>query len=285
MAVLLDGRSLACRIESRQEREVLKLKRAGIIPTLAVILVGNDSASQIYVSKKQEEGKRIGISVKVFRYSKDMNTVGLISQIEKLNSDKNIHGIIVQFPLPKKISQEKVIEAISPKKDVDGVHPLNWGMLAYKKTGLMPCTPAAVMELLRYYKIPIKGKEVVIVGKGVIVGKPLSILLLNEDATLTVAHKETKNLKLHTKMADILISAVGYPGLIKADMVKRNAVVVDVGITRKRNKAVGDVDYKSVLKKVSYITPVPGGVGPVTVAMLLENVIKIAKDISIKPNI
>lgn len=274
---LLDGKKLAQKIEARQKIEVAKLKKKRITPTLAVILVGKDPASGIYVHKKQEAAKRIGVELKLFKYAKNTKTQDVVSEIQALNQDKKIHGIIVQLPLPKYINQEEIIESISPKKDVDGFHPLNWGKLAYKSEGLLPCTPAAVMELLHFYKINLKGKEVVIVGKGNFVGKPLSILLLNSDATLTMVHIFTKNLKFHTKRADILISAAGSPQLIKKDMVKKGAIVIDVGISRKGKKITGDVDFRNVSKVASFITPVPGGVGPVTVAMLLENVIKIAE--------
>lgn len=274
---LLDGKRLALKIEQRQKIQVAKLRKTGIIPTLAVILAGEDPASGIYVSKKQEAGKRIGVEVKVFRYPKSIKTEKIVSKIESLNRNKKIHGIIVQLPLPNNINQEKIIESISPEKDVDGFHPLNWGKLAYKSEGLLPCTPAGIMEILHFYKIPLKGKEVVIVGKGNFVGKPLSILLLNSDATLTVVHLATKNLKFHTRRADVLISAAGVPNLIKKDMVKKGAVVIDVGISRNKGKITGDVDFNKVSKIASYITPVPGGIGPITVAMLLENVIKIAR--------
>ena len=276
MAKLLDGRKLAQKIEKRQKIVIAKLRKKGIIPTLAVILVGKDPASGIYVSKKQEAASRIGVKVMVFKYPSRAKTEKVASKIQKLNRDKKVHGIIVQLPLPKHINQEKIIEAISPSKDVDGFHPLNWGKLANKSEGLLPCTPAAVIELLHFYKIKLKGKEVVIVGKGNFVGKPLSILLLNEDTTLTVTHIFTKNLKEHTRRADILISAAGVLRLIKKDMVKKGAVVVDVGISREGKKITGDVDFEEVSKVASYITPVPGGIGPVTVAELLKNVVKIA---------
>jgi len=276
MAKLLDGKKIAHRLEAEQKKKVASLKKKGVNPALAVILVGEDPASEVYVSKKKEAAARIGLKVNLYKYPKFSRTDTIVSKIKKLNVDKKTHGIIVQLPLPKKINQEEIIEAISPSKDVDGFHPLNWGRLAYKSEGLLPCTPAAVMEILYSYKISLKGKEVVIVGKGNFVGKPLSILLLNEDSTLTVVHSNTKDLKFHTKNADILISAAGCPRLIKGDMVKNGVVVVDVGISRVGNKIVGDVDFKNVFKKASYITPVPGGVGPVTVAELLKNVIKIA---------
>lgn len=276
MSKVLDGKKLAQRMEARQKKRVAELRRKGIVPTLAVILVGKDPASQIYVSRKKEAASRIGLEVKVFKYPENAKVENILRKIENLNKDKKIHGIIVQLPLPKHINQGRIIEAISPSKDVDGFHPLNWGKLAYKTEGLIPCTPAAVLALLDFYKIPLQGKEVVVVGKGNFVGKPLSILLLNENATLTVVHRSTKNLKFHTKRADILISATGSPSLIKKDMVKKGAVVVDVGISRENGRVTGDVDFKEVSKVVSFISPVPGGVGPVTVAMLLENVIKIA---------
>lgn len=280
MAKLLDGKKLAKKMETKQKKIVASLRKKGIVPTLAVILVGRDPASGIYVSKKQEAATRIGLKVNVYDYPENIKTKILVSKIEKLNKDKKTHGIIVQLPLPKNINQAEIIESISPAKDVDGFHPLNWGKLAYKSEGLLPCTPAAVMDLFHFYKIPLKGKEVVIIGKGNFVGKPLSILLLNEDATLTVIHIETKNLKFHTKRADILISAAGKVGLIKKDMVKKGVVMVDVGISRIGKRIVGDVDFKNVSKIASYITPVPGGIGPVTVAELLENVIKIAQQSS-----
>ena len=276
MAKILDGKKLALKIEKEQKSKVSILRKKGIIPTLAVILIGEDEASKIYVSKKEEAASRVGVEVKLFKYKKNSKTSEIVSKIQKLNKDKSIHGILVQFPPPKGIDQEKIIEAISPYKDVDGFHPLNWGKLAYKTEGLLPCTPAAVMELLDFYKISLKGKEVVIIGKGKFVGKPLSIMFLNKNSTLTVVHRSTKDLKFHTKNADILISAAGKPLLIKKEMVKNGVVVLDVGISRIGKKIAGDVDFKEVSKVASFITPVPGGVGPVTVVMLLENVIKIA---------
>ncbi len=277
MAKILDGKKVASKIEANLKREVLKLKTKGITPTLAVILVGEDQASKIYISKKEEAALRIGINVKLFKFGKKAKTQEIVKKILSLNKNKQVNGIIVQVPLPYGINQEKIIEAISPAKDVDGFHPLNWGKLAYKSEGLLPCTPAAILEILKFYKVPLAGKEVVIVGKGNIVGKPLSILILNQDATLTVVHSKTKNLKFHTKRADILISATGRPLLIKKDMVKKGGVVIDVGISRTKEGISGDVDFKGVSTVASYITPVPGGVGPVTVAELLKNVVKISR--------
>lgn len=274
--MILNGKNFALAIEKREAKKVKMLTRKGIIPRLAVILVGDDPASLLYVSKKREAGKRMGVEVDIHQY-KNISNKKVIQKIEMLNRDKKIHGIIVQFPLPENLDSQKIIESVSPEKDVDGLHPLNWGRLAYKKHELIPSTPAAVLEILKSNKIKLQGQEVVIVGKGNITGKPLSILLLNEDSTLTIVHAKTKNLKQHTIRADILISATGSPLLIKNNMVKKGAVVIDIGISKKNKKVIGDVDFNSISKKAFLVTPVPGGVGPITVAMLLKNVVKMAQ--------
>lgn len=278
MTKILDGKRLAKSIEEESKKEIALSK---LSPKLAIILVGDDEASKIYVNKKKKAGDRIGVNVDIFHYAENDNSQDIIDKIKKLNNDVSFHGIIVQMPLPQGFDKQRIIEAVSPEKDVDGAHPLNWGRLAYTIKDVTPCTAFSVMNILHYYQIPIQSKEVVVVGKSELVGKPLSILLMNEDATLTVVHRKTKNLKKHTQNADILISAAGQANLITEDMIKKGAVVVDVGINRIGGKVVGDVDFESVKNKASAITPVPGGVGPVTVAQLIKNVVDNARRLGI----
>ncbi|NTU69587.1 bifunctional 5,10-methylenetetrahydrofolate dehydrogenase/5,10-methenyltetrahydrofolate cyclohydrolase [bacterium] len=275
--IILDGKKLSKQIEATDKKRAHILIEKNIVPTLAIILVGEDKASKIYIQKKISAGLRVGVKVNLYHYKEDTKTEEVLAKINDLNIDKSTHGIIVQLPLPEQIDKQEILEQISPEKDVDGVHPLNWGRLAYKKHDFIPCTPAAIMEILKEYNISIKGKEVLIIGKSEIVGKPLAILLMNEEATLTIAHKGTKDLVAHTKNADIIISATGVPGLINSEMIKEGVVLVDVGIIRIGSKVVGDIDFESASKKAAAITPVPGGIGPVTVSMLLRNVILFAE--------
>lgn len=281
--ILMDGRKVSKSILLGLSKEVNRLSVDHIHPKLAVILVGKDPASISYVAQKQKACALTGVEWEQFDYDENVTTENLISKIEDLNKDQNIHGILVQLPLPKSISTPDVIKAISPEKDVDGFTICNMGkmFLGTKFEYLAPCTPTGIVRLLEYYKIPIDGKEVVVVGRSNIVGKPLSLMLLNRDATVTTCHFHTKDLASHTKRADILCTAVGKANLITADMVKNKAVVIDIGITRLENgKLHGDVDFDEVSKKASYITPVPGGVGPMTVACLIENTITAAKRIN-----
>ena len=275
---ILDGKSLALEIQEQIKQEVQMLNQRKITPGLAVILVGNDPASQSYVNMKAKACSQTGIYSTTHEMPESITQDALLQTILMLNQNPNIDGILVQLPLPKHIDATSVLEAISPKKDVDGFHPFNMGRIFCNLEGFIPATPMGVITLLKHYQIPIKGKNVVIVGASNIVGKPLGALFLNENATITLCHIYTQNLMEHTKKADILCVGVGKPNLITKDMVKEGAVVVDIGITRLDNgRIVGDVDYENVAPLCSYITPVPGGVGPMTIASLLQNTIKAAK--------
>ena len=276
---ILDGKKLSQKIKEEVKKEVEELKSKGIVPGLAVILVGNDPASQTYVKMKSNACKETGIYSVVHEFPETISEKELLSTIDMINENPNIHGLLIQLPLPKHIDTTKILERVSPKKDVDGFHPYNMGRLVEGLDTFAPCTPLGVMELFKEYNIDVKGKDVCIVGASNIVGKPMWALLLNEFATVDICHIETKDLKAHTNKAEIVIVGVGKPNLITADMVKEGVIVVDIGINKLSNgKIVGDVDFENVSKKASYITPVPGGVGPMTIAMLLKNTIKAAKN-------
>ncbi len=279
MAIILDGKSLAQKIKDELKIEIDSyVKKGHRKPALAVILVGDDPASQIYVKNKRESCNYVGINSLFFHLPENTTQEELLELIGKLNGDEDVDGILVQLPLPSHINASSIIEAISPEKDVDGFHPVNMGKLSTGKSdGIIPCTPLGIWILLKHYKINFLKKDVVIVGASNIVGKPMGLLFLkNEDSTVTICHKNTKDLKFHTKYADILIVAVGKPNLITADMVKEGVVVVDVGINRLENgKLVGDTDFENLKEKAFAITPVPGGVGPMTVASLLVNTVSI----------
>jgi methylenetetrahydrofolate dehydrogenase (NADP+)/methenyltetrahydrofolate cyclohydrolase len=287
MAIQLDGKALAFEIKTELKARVEKLKAAGKKIGLAAVLVGDNPASEVYVRNKARFSEEIGVHSEIVRPPGNITTIGLITVILALNDRPDITGIIVQSPLPKKISEREASEAILPGKDVDGFHPHNMGRLVLGRPNFVPCTPAAILEILNRYGHSPAGKHCVIVGRGNIVGKPLAIMLAEKtmgNATVTVCHSATKNMAEHTRRADILIAAVGVPELIKGDMVREGAVVVDVGINRVEDKSnpkgyrlVGDVDFDSVSKKAAAITPVPGGVGPMTVAMLLSNTVKAAE--------
>ncbi|HEX13195.1 MULTISPECIES: bifunctional methylenetetrahydrofolate dehydrogenase/methenyltetrahydrofolate cyclohydrolase FolD [Desulfurella] len=275
--VVLDGKTLANKIKSQVKDEIYQLKSKGIIPGLAVILVGNNPASQVYVNMKTKACEEVGIYSINHRMPEEVNEKDLLYVIDMLNKNPLVNAILVQLPLPSKINEERVIEAIDPKKDVDGFHPYNMGRLLRGKPFIYPCTPYGVMKLFEEYNIELKGKDVCVIGTGNITGKPMSYMLLNEYASVQICHIYTKNLKDKTKNADIIISATGKAHLITQDMVKEGAVVVDVGITKINDKIVGDVDFENVSKIASYITPVPGGVGPMTIAVLIENTVFLAK--------
>ncbi|NPB05015.1 MAG: bifunctional methylenetetrahydrofolate dehydrogenase/methenyltetrahydrofolate cyclohydrolase FolD [Aquificae bacterium] len=279
MATILDGRAVSRIYRERIKEEVERFKRLGYRePSLAVVLVGNDPASQVYVNNKQKACKKVGIRSLFYHLPEDTPEERLLSLVGELNENPEVDGILVQLPLPKQINPQKVIETIDPNKDVDGFHPENMGKLfSNLEGGFVPCTPLGIKLLLDHYGIDLKGKDVTVVGAGYIVGKPLSVLMLNLNATVTVCHIYTKDLKEHTRRADVLVSATGVPHLIKEDMVKEGAVVVDVGISKKDGKIVGDVDFERVKEKASYITPVPGGVGPMTITALLLNTLKAYK--------
>ncbi len=277
--ILLDGKSLAEKIKEELKKEVEEYIQKGMRnPALAVILVGDNPASKVYVKNKRNACEQVGINSLCFQLPENTTQVELLELIGKLNGDDNIDGILVQLPLPRHIDTQSIIEAINPKKDVDGFHPENVGKLATgMQDAVLPCTPFGIKLLLKHYHIETFKKDVVVVGASNIVGKPMALLLLrNEESTVTVCHKNTKDLKSHTINAEILIVAVGKPKLITADMVKNGVVVVDVGINRTEDgKLVGDTDFENLKDKVSAITPVPGGVGPMTVASLLINTINL----------
>ncbi|MCX7796566.1 MAG: bifunctional methylenetetrahydrofolate dehydrogenase/methenyltetrahydrofolate cyclohydrolase FolD [bacterium] len=270
MAKIIDGKGIADKIYEELKEEVGTLKDK---PGLAVILVGDDPASIVYVRNKERACKRLGLNYKLLRFPQSIDRDELISNIRALNKDERVNGIIVQMPLPKHLDPFDIVSNIDPLKDVDGLHPDNLGMLLSGKPRIIPCTPFGIIELLKRENIDIKGKNAVIVGRSNLVGKPLFHLLLSLDATVTVCHSKTSDLKGETHRADILVCAVGVPRLITADMVKEGAIVIDVGINRVDDKLVGDVDFEEVKNIAGAITPVPGGVGPMTVAMLMKNVI------------
>jgi methylenetetrahydrofolate dehydrogenase (NADP+)/methenyltetrahydrofolate cyclohydrolase len=272
---LLDGKKLSLEIKEELKNELANYNRK---VGLAVVLVGNDKASALYVSMKKKACEYVGINSISVELPEDISQEELESRVLKLNRDSKVDGILVQLPLPKHLNTDKILELIDPKKDVDGFHPINVGGVLTGLDTFAPCTPLGMVELLDKYKIDIQGKNVVVVGASNIVGKPIASLLLNRNATVEICHIYTQNLKEHTLKADILIVAVGKENLIEANMVKEGAVVLDVGINKTvEGKIVGDVDFENVSKKASYITPVPGGVGPMTIAMLLKNTVKSAK--------
>ena len=281
MAKLIDGKLVSSKIRLEISQETAEfIQKTGIQPHLVVIIVGNDAASMTYVKNKKKACEDVGFKSTVIELPEETPEVELLEQIKELNEDLTVHGILVQLPLPKHIDEQKVIDTISVKKDVDGFHPYQVGALVSGLPCLKPCTPSGVIELLKAYNIDMTGRHAVIVGRSHIVGKPLIQLLLDENATVTVCHSRTQNLAEFTKSADILIVAIGRAHFITADMVKEGAVVIDVGINRlETGKLVGDVLYDEVFEKVSYITPVPGGVGPMTITMLLKNTLKAAKNL------
>ncbi|MFC0561613.1 bifunctional methylenetetrahydrofolate dehydrogenase/methenyltetrahydrofolate cyclohydrolase FolD [Halalkalibacter alkalisediminis] len=276
-ALLLNGKELAAKKREQLKKDVEHLTTKNVVPGLAVILVGEDPASQTYVKAKQKACEQAGIHSVLIKKSDTITEEELLAEIELLNQDKSIDGILVQLPIPKHISEQAVIEKIAPEKDVDGFHPINIGKMMTGEDTFLPCTPYGVVEMLKEAEIDLVGKHVVVVGRSNIVGKPVGQLLLNEHATVTYCHSRTKNLREMTNLADILIVAIGRPNFINAEDVKPGAVVVDVGINRVDGKLCGDVDFDSVKEKASYLTPVPGGVGPMTITMLLENTVQSAR--------
>jgi methylenetetrahydrofolate dehydrogenase (NADP+)/methenyltetrahydrofolate cyclohydrolase len=277
-AKVLNGKELATKIKEELKFEVEELKSKNINPGLAVIIVGNDPASRVYVNSKKKACEMVGI--KSFEYALDENTSEeeLIDLIHKLNRDNKVNGILVQLPLPKHIDEDKVIFAIDVQKDVDAFHPVNVGRLMIGDSQFLPCTPAGIMELIKESGIDVTGKECVVVGRSNIVGKPMAMLLLSKNGTVTVCHSKTKDIEEVCKRADILVVAVGKPEIIKGNCIKPGAVVIDVGVNRLENKKlVGDVEFESAKTIASAITPVPGGVGPMTIAMLMKNTVKAAR--------
>ena len=280
---ILDGKAVSLKVKESVKVRADELKKFGVEPTLAVVLVGEDKASQTYVRAKEKACNEYGIKSVAHRLSENTTQNELLALINVLNLDDSIHGILVQLPLPKHIDTNVVLTAIDPRKDVDGFHAVNVGKLVSGLDGFVPCTPLGVMEILKEYGIDVAGLNAVVIGRSNIVGKPMANLLLNASATVTVTHSKTKNLKEICKNADLIVAAIGKPFFLKADMVKDGAVVVDVGINRLDDgRLVGDVDFEEVAPKCSYITPVPGGVGPMTIAMLLNNTILAAQAKKIK---
>ena len=272
MAKIIDGKALAAKKQAALQEKVERLKaESGLVPGLVVILVGDDPASQVYVRNKERFAKKVGFLSETVRLSESISEEELIQVIEKYNKDERFHGILVQLPLPKHINDKRVILAIDPKKDVDGFHPMNTGHLWSGRPVMVPCTPAGIMELLREYEVALEGKTAVIIGRSNIVGKPMAQLLLEKNATVTLAHSRTRDLAKVTKQADILIVAIGQGHFVTDDFVKEGAVVIDVGMNRDVDgRLIGDVDFEEVEPIASLITPVPGGVGPMTITMLME---------------
>ena len=275
MAVRIDGKALAAQVKERVREEAAKLPRK---PGLAVILVGENPASQVYVNGKEKDCTECGIQSFSHRLPAETSQEELLALVRELNEDRLVDGILCQLPLPKGLDEDAVINAIAPDKDVDCFHPFNVGRMSIGEPVFLPCTPAGVMEMLRAYAVPVKGKNCVVLGRSNIVGKPMAMLLTQADGTVTVCHSKTEHLEEFTRQADILVSAIGKTGFVTADMVKDGAVVIDVAMNRDENgKLCGDVDFAAVEPKASYVTPVPGGVGPMTRAMLMENILTASK--------
>ena len=286
--LILSGKDVSSSVYKGLSERIHALKEKGITPGLAVVLVGEDPASQVYVRSKTRTFKKLDLLTQTYRLPKDTSQDELLGLIKELNNDNSYHGILVQLPLPKQIESDKVINAIDPKKDVDGFHPENAGLLAIGRPRFIPCTPKGIMRILEQYKIDLNGKHVVVVGRSNIVGRPISILtsmkMDGANATTTICHSGTPNIQYHTKTADVIIVALGVPSFLDHEMIKKDAVVIDVGINRidadnqKGYKLVGDADWQSIEKKASAATPVPGGVGPMTIAMLVENTVEAAEN-------
>ncbi|HAA6920150.1 TPA_asm: bifunctional methylenetetrahydrofolate dehydrogenase/methenyltetrahydrofolate cyclohydrolase [Listeria monocytogenes] len=280
MGEIIDGKKLAKEIQEKVTREVAELVKEGKKPGLAVVLVGDNQASRTYVRNKQKRTEEAGMKSVLIELPENVTEEKLLSVVEELNEDKTIYGILVQLPLPEHISEEKVIDTISYDKDVDGFHPVNVGNLFIGKDSFVPCTPAGIIELIKSTGTQIEGKRAVVIGRSNIVGKPVAQLLLNENATVTIAHSRTKDLPQVAKEADILVVATGLAKFVKKDYIKPGAIVIDVGMDRdENNKLCGDVDFDDVVQEAGFITPVPGGVGPMTITMLLANTLKAAKRI------
>ena len=285
---ILSGKDTAKSIYNNLKLRISSLKEQGVVPGLCVVLVGEHPASKIYVRTKTKKLKSLGLISETIQLPENVEQRKLIKVIDDLNNDTNYHGILVQLPLPKHINSQKIIGAISPKKDVDGFHPENVGWLSIGEPRFIPCTPKGIMKLLEYYNIDLSGKNIVVIGRSNIVGRPISILTsLNEkgaNGTCTLCHSRTENLENYTKTADVIVSAIGIPNFLKGKMIKSGSILVDVGINRvdanneRGYDIIGDVDWNSVINKVSAITPVPGGVGPMTIAMLVENTIEAAEN-------
>ena len=280
MAEIISGKLVSAEVKKNLKAEISEfIDATKVTPGLAVILVGDDPASAVYVRNKHKGCLEVGINSYEITMPKETTEDELIAKIDELNADDKVHGILVQLPLPKHISEEKIINRISPAKDVDAFHPVNTGHIMIGDHSFLPCTPAGIMEMLKYYDISVEGKECVVIGRSNIVGKPMAMLLLGQNGTVTICHSRTKDLAKVTKRADILVAAVGIAYFVKEDMVKDGAVVIDVGMNRNsEGKLCGDVDFENVKDKCSFITPVPGGVGPMTITMLLKNTLTASKE-------
>lgn len=272
VAKILDGKQIAKEYRQRLKNQVNELKEHGFTPKLSVILVGNDGASQSYVKSKKKAAEKIGMISEIIHLDESTSEEVVLSELNRLNNDDTVSGILVQVPLPEQVSEQKVLEAINPEKDVDGFHPINIGKLYIDEQTFVPCTPLGIMEILKHADINLEGKNAVVIGRSHIVGQPVSKLLLQANATVTILHSRTKNMNAHLKQADVIVSAVGQPGLVTKENVKKGAVIIDVGNTPDENgKLKGDVAYDEVKEIASAITPVPGGVGPLTITMVLNN--------------
>lgn len=272
---IIDGKKVSAEVKAQVAKETEELKKQGVTPGLAVVIVGDDPASRVYVNNKKKACELVGFKSEEYALPASTTQQELLDLVRELNEKKDINGILVQLPLPKHLDEKAVIEAINPIKDVDAFHAVNVGKIMIGDYDFLPCTPAGVMEMLSYYNIPVSGKHCVVIGRSNIVGKPMAMLLLHQNGTVTICHSRTQNLKEECRKADILVAAVGIPKFVTADMVKDGAVVIDVGMDRDENgKLCGDVDFEDVKDKTSYITPVPGGVGPMTIATLMKNTLK-----------
>lgn len=279
MAEILDGKNLAKEIRENLKKEVDELKKDNIIPHFAVIMVGDNDASKVYVKNKSKACNEIGIEFKEYLLPKETTQEELISLIKKLNQDEKINGILLQSPIPKQLDIQEAFNTIAPEKDVDGFNAYNVGNLCIGGAGFVPCTPLGIMRILEKYKIEVDGKKVAIIGRSNIVGKPMAQCMLAKNATVTICHSKTKELKKELEDADIIVAAAGKRNIVTKDLIKEGTVIIDVGMNRnEEGKLCGDVDFENVKEKASYITPVPGGVGPMTIAMLMENVVKATKE-------
>ena len=278
MAKIIDGKAVSASVKEAVAKEAAALKEKGILVGLAVVIVGNDPASRVYVNNKKKACAACGIESYEYALPEETTEEELLALVEKLNGDPAVNGILVQLPLPRQIDEHRIIEAISPKKDVDAFHAVNVGKIMIGDFDFLPCTPSGCMDLIDSTGVPVEGKRCVVIGRSNIVGKPMAMLLLHRNGTVTICHSKTKNLKEICRAADILVAAVGRPNFVTADMVKEGAVVIDVGMNRLENgKLCGDVDFEGVSKVAGWITPVPGGVGPMTIATLMRNTLTAAK--------
>ena len=276
-AAIIDGKGISIAIRQELKEKVERLKEKGVVPSLTVILVGDDPGSQVYVRNKERACLEAGMAGRVIRMPKETTREDLLSEIEKVNRDESVHGLLVQLPLPGHLNEAEIIGAIAPEKDVDGLHPMTQGLILSGAPAALPCTPRGCIELIKRAGVPLEGAEAVVVGRSGMVGKPMALLLLRENATVTICHSRTKNLAEVTRRADVLVAAIGRPRFITGDMIKPGAAVIDVGINRLPDgKLTGDVDFEGAKEVAGAITPVPGGVGPMTIAMLLENTIEAA---------